>query len=99
MERSGTHDVGAVPLIGVTGRRRPAKGLHTGPSSLDRLTLEVYFTGYADRITAAGGLPVHLPASLDPDTVADRLDGLVLTGGSDIDPTLYGSDAVPAEPP
>src|SRR5262245_44500075 len=45
--------------------------------------------GYFDTVTAAGGLPVILPpvgkaAELDP--LLDRLDGIILSGGQDLDP-------------
>lgn len=49
-------------------------------------------------ILAIGGTPVSLPY-LPTDHVADLLaplDGLLFTGGPDIDPTLYGEDPIPA---
>jgi putative glutamine amidotransferase len=50
---------------------------------------------YADAVGAAGGTPVLLPPSDHaPDAAADvlsRLDGLVLSGGGDLDPALYGA--------
>src|SRR4051794_30127822 len=82
----------APPLVAVTGRRRPALGVHDGPSELDQLEVEVYFAGYADRLAAAGALPVHVPAGADPRAGAARGDGLVLTGGTDVDPALYGQE-------
>ena len=45
----------------------------------------------------AGGLPFILPI-LDATLAAEMigsLDGLVLAGGGDIDPALYGEDASP----
>jgi len=48
---------------------------------------------YADAVVQSGGIPVFLPpvASLDDlDQVLEGLDGLVLTGGGDIDPARYG---------
>ena len=45
--------------------------------------------GYADAVTQSGGLPVVLPPyakDLDLDSLLDRLDGLVFTGGLDLDP-------------
>ena len=49
-----------------------------------------YFQG----VTAAGGIAVLLPPQpVDDgfaDAVLDRLDGLVITGGRDIDPAVYG---------
>ena len=84
----------APPLIAVTGRRRSAAGLGAGPPQLDVLEAELYFAGYADHIAAAGGLPVHLPFRVDAHAAMDRMDALVLTGGTDVDPARYGA-AVP----
>jgi putative glutamine amidotransferase len=39
------------------------------------------------------------PTSGDPAAVLDRLDALVLTGGGDVDPTLYGEAAHPTSSP
>jgi putative glutamine amidotransferase len=50
---------------------------------------------YVDAIRAAGGVPVILPTdSLDLDDVLPRLNGLLISGGGDIDPALYGDQVV-----
>lgn len=49
---------------------------------------------YCGAISAAGGIPICLPHGIDEvGALADRLDGLVVTGGAfDIDPSLYGDN-------
>lgn len=84
-----------LPLVAVSGRRRLAAGAHDGPPQLDHLEVEVYFAGYADRLAAAGALPVHVPAGVDPRQLVARVDALVLTGGTDVDPALFGEQALP----
>lgn len=57
---------------------------------------------YIDALTRAGTLPVAVPP-LDPDAadaLLDRVDGLVLTGGEDVESRLYGAPPHPrAEAP
>ena len=53
---------------------------------------------YTDAVMAAGGLPVILPATTRPKMIAEavrRCDGVLLTGGDDIDPKCY-APALPA---
>lgn len=46
---------------------------------------------YTDAVYGAGGQPVILPVTVDPpEGLLERMDGLVLTGGGDLDPGLYG---------
>lgn len=48
---------------------------------------------YIKAITNAGGIPVILPNNADLSVIkemVDRLDGVLLSGGGDVDPALYG---------
>ena len=44
---------------------------------------------YVESVRVAGGEPVVLSNSDDPADVLRRLDGILLTGGPDVDPALY----------
>ncbi len=49
---------------------------------------------YSDAIELAGGVPILLPIIEDPRLVDEQLDivdGLLLSGGPDLDPRLYGA--------
>jgi putative glutamine amidotransferase len=50
---------------------------------------------YADRVSAAGGIPVLLPPVPGIEDALGRLDGLVLSGGGDIDPARYRAEPAP----
>ena len=48
---------------------------------------------YVQAVLRAGGSPILLPPVEDEDVLAairPRLDGLLLSGGGDIDPSFYG---------
>jgi putative glutamine amidotransferase len=51
---------------------------------------------YAVSVAAAGAIPVLLPPLAGIDEVIGRLDGLILSGGGDIDPARYGAAPDPA---
>src|SRR5699024_4865701 len=49
-------------------------------------------------ISDAGGVPVilpYIPAEENLDHIVEMIDGLYLTGGNDIDPTLFGEEPHP----
>lgn len=77
---------GQKPLIGITGNYDD-----------DRLQL---LPGYFRSIEAAGGLPVVIPPRKDIDSslinLIDRLDGVLLSGGADLNPLFVGEDPMPA---
>jgi putative glutamine amidotransferase len=45
---------------------------------------------YVESVKRAGAEPVVLSTSEDPRAVLDRVDAILLTGGVDVDPALYG---------
>jgi putative glutamine amidotransferase len=51
---------------------------------------------YVTAVQRAGGMAWVLPpddvAVADPDLILDRLDGLILAGGADVDPASYGAE-------
>lgn len=62
-------------------------------------------TAYATAVEKAGGLPFLLPYRTDLSLVplyVDAIDGILFSGGNDLDPTLYGEtvhpEAVPIDP-
>ncbi len=48
-------------------------------------------TDYFESVKRAGATVLEVSADDDPGTVAGRVDGVVLTGGSDVNPNLYGA--------
>ena len=50
---------------------------------------------YVDQVTEAGGIPVLLPPVPGIASALGRLDGLILTGGGDVDPAGYGAESDP----
>ncbi|MDO5565605.1 MAG: gamma-glutamyl-gamma-aminobutyrate hydrolase family protein [Planctomycetia bacterium] len=53
---------------------------------------------YVKAVINAGGVPIVLPLTTDPvlvDSMLAVVDGLVLTGGEDVNPAMYGEDPHP----
>ena len=78
------------PLIGITGRRATGEGIGSAAAHLQTSPVDFYFAEYGIRVHESGGLPVEIAQTADPRGYVDRLDGLILTGGGDVDPALWG---------
>lgn len=89
----------ARPLIGVLGRRKRGSQVAGFPANLADVDLDVFVDAYARAVTEAGGLAVYVPLHADPTDYSGRLDGFVLTGGTDVDPARYGAHPDPAALP
>ncbi len=83
----------STPLIGVSAQRFRAGKMFR----LDE-TLAIQ-SAYLDAVRSVGGYAVALaPEEIDAgaaDEIVARLAGLVLTGGPDVDPALYGQEPAP----
>lgn len=83
----------AKPIIGLTTYSEPASMLFW------QTRFALVHQAYIEAITDAGGIAVLLPPQpafdWDADAVVRRLDGLVLAGGADLDPSLYGQQPHP----
>ena len=72
------------PVIGITGN------FEDGQLRLGR--------GYYDSIVAAGGVPLVIPPVADTDVIINslsRIDGLLLSGGGDVNPLWAGEEPSP----
>ena len=78
----------ARPMIGLTAT--------TCPHPRSGAPMEALNRRYIEAIYDAGGIPVLIPTNLPSEAATAllaRLDGLLLTGGGDIDPDQYGGEA------
>jgi gamma-glutamyl-gamma-aminobutyrate hydrolase PuuD len=80
----------AKPLIGITTYITSARfGVWEEETALVP-------AAYVRAVQLAGGRPLLVPPSLDAiEETVDGLDGLVFSGGSDLDPELYGQEPHP----
>lgn len=83
----------ALPVIGICGAVERARW-----TVWDQMALLAPLD-YADSVQRAGGLAVLLAPDRrvveEPGLLLDRIDGLLIAGGSDIDPETYGSPRDP----
>ena len=81
------------PIIGISGSRiidqqGPFPGYHRSYVN----------ENYIDSVIQNGGIPYIIPFNEDPEVIiaqVTNIDGLILSGGHDIDPRLYGEESLP----
>lgn len=74
------------PLIGITSYRHSHQKGFSLISSPE---------AYIQAVSKVGGIPVLIPLGLPEDqlfTISSRLDGIIFSGGGDIDPILFGGE-------
>jgi putative glutamine amidotransferase len=83
------------PMIGVTvseiRAKEDAQRVRHGEPTQTEMTLGL---AYMRAVEQAGGVPVALPPleNENVDSLLDHLQGLLLTGGPDVDPACYGAE-------
>lgn len=87
-----TTQKGTRPLIGVSARPRKPGEVSGWPDSHASVMQHTYLDG----VWRAGGMEAIIaPRALaddEADELVSRLDGLILVGGGDVDPALYGAE-------
>jgi putative glutamine amidotransferase len=79
----------SAPLIGITTYRQP---------HLQGFPLISIAEAYVQAVFQAGGIPVLIPLGIPDHQLQDlltRLDGILFSGGGDIDPDRFGADPHP----
>ena len=81
---------GVRPVIGITTYAEKATwGGWTEPAAFTPLA-------YVRAVEQAGGRPLLVPPSEDAiEETLDALDGIIFSGGGDLDPETYGAEAHP----
>jgi gamma-glutamyl-gamma-aminobutyrate hydrolase PuuD len=77
------------PVIGITTYLTPATW---GAWELDAALVPA---SYVRAVVRAGGAPLLVPPGASYEETLDSVDGLIFSGGSDLDPDLYGEQAHP----
>jgi anthranilate synthase component 2/putative glutamine amidotransferase len=81
----------ARPVIGITAYQEPS--VHWGVWDVPAAVIPL---AYVKMMEAAGGRPLLVPPSEEGiEETLDALDGILFSGGADIDPAEYGQDAHP----
>ncbi|MBQ1482099.1 MAG: gamma-glutamyl-gamma-aminobutyrate hydrolase family protein [Erysipelotrichaceae bacterium] len=79
------------PLIGITCNFEDRTVSKINERQYDTLS-----NAYVTAVRKAGGIPLIIPNGLDKEELEEqayRLDGLLISGGGDVDPAMYGKEA------
>ncbi|HSC21074.1 MAG TPA: gamma-glutamyl-gamma-aminobutyrate hydrolase family protein [Solirubrobacterales bacterium] len=91
-------------MSGERGSERPTIGICAAVERVswgvwDSYEVTLVPRSYVRCVQKAGGIALVLPpdevAVAEPDVLLDRVDGLMLAGGADIDPASYGAESHP----
>jgi putative glutamine amidotransferase len=77
------------PVIGITVECK-----HTPQDERTRGTFSLNWN-YAQAIADAGGVPIVIPPTADPNAIAAMIDGWLIPGGYDIDAARFGEENHP----
>lgn len=77
------------PVIGICARTAPITLQNQG------IVVSLTLQAHVDLLAAAGCTPVLLPLLPGSEDIIGQLDGLLIPGGPDLDPALYGGIAHP----
>ena len=85
------------PIIGITSnydyRDAISQASHMGADTQD---WDYLASDYVKAVQEAGGIPIIIPQCENPESILEvlnRLDGLLMSGGCDVDPMRYGDRA------
>ncbi len=85
------------PVIGISSRRARAAALYPRDATLlGSETVQVHFGALGAQVVAAGGIPLPLPWGVAAEHLVGLVDGLVLSGGEDLDPARSGAGSAGA---
>ncbi|MFO7298679.1 MAG: gamma-glutamyl-gamma-aminobutyrate hydrolase family protein [Actinomycetes bacterium] len=89
--RSEGQETAMKPVVGITAWRRTLTTAF-GPDRLHTIACD-----YTESLERSGLAPLVFPAGLSPDDaprLVSRVDGVLLSGGEDVDPSFYGQETV-----
>ena len=78
--------------------KKPLIGITAPPGTLEVLLQKSYMRAYIAAVEKAGGEAKLIPIEEnppDPSALMQGMNGLLLSGGGDVDPALYGGDQHP----